>query len=275
VQSWAESQEWYERFHHKYSALDDLDIYLAELDSVREIYTEEFHIKGSVLDVGGHQGRLRAYLNDDVTIYVDVDPFLGCFQGLESQPNLLSVFPSLTETTNFLSCQAEYLPFAAASFDWVHMRSVLDHFYDPYIALREAYRVLKPGGHLMIGVSLHDEDHPVAESQQLVAPQPSLAARVSWKVREDGWSGLAKTVAARLKNVLAVSVPVQLEIAPAQVEAASEAIDPVDEDRHLYHWTYEHLIDLVKQTGFTLDKEHWQKPPYSYVIYLTARKPAQ
>lgn len=274
VDFWADSQEWYEKYHHKYGALDDLEIYLAELDSVKEIYTDEFHLQGAVLDVGGQQGRLRAYLNADVTQYVDVDPFLECFQGLESQPNLLSVFPSLKQATNFLSCQAEYLPFAADSFDWVHMRSVFDHFYDPYVALREAYRVLKPGGQVMIGVSLHEDDHETPEIEpatEAVGAReiPSLPARISWKIQRDGLGGLIKTVVTRLSRIYAVSVPVEVEPA-AQV---AEAIDPDDEDRHLFHWAYENLIDLVKQTGFTIAKEHWQKPPYSFVIYLTARKP--
>jgi SAM-dependent methyltransferase len=279
VDSWADTQQWYEKYHHKYAALDDLEIYRVELDSVKEIYTDEFQLQGSVLDVGGHQGRLRAYLNADVTQYVDVDPFLECFQGLESQSNLLSVFPSLREATNFLSCQAEYLPFAADSFDWVHMRSVLDHFYDPYVALREAYRVLKPGGHLMIGVSLHEDHHKTPETEPgadavvspegpIVQSQPSLRARVSSKIQRDGLGGLAKAVVSRLTHGQEVSVPVQVENASAE----AEPVDPVDEDRHLYHWTYENLLDLVKQTGFTLTKEHWQKPPYSFVIYLTARK---
>ena len=45
-----------DRWH---SSVDDLHTYLAEIESVKEIYTEQFAIRGRILDVGGHQGRLR------------------------------------------------------------------------------------------------------------------------------------------------------------------------------------------------------------------------
>ncbi|MEH6566084.1 MAG: class I SAM-dependent methyltransferase [Halopseudomonas sp.] len=41
---------------------------------------------------------------------------------------------------------AEYLPFADASFDWVFSRYSAHHWQDLGRALREVYRVLKPGG---------------------------------------------------------------------------------------------------------------------------------
>ena len=272
AQSWAEMQGWYEKFHAKYAALDDMNIYAAEVDAVREIYTEEFSIEGAVLDVGGHQGRLRRYLDEKVTLYVDVDPFLECFRGLESQPNLLSAFPQLKEPANFLSCQAEYLPFAANSFDWVHMRSVLDHFYDPYTALKEAYRVLKPGGSIMIGVSIEDEHEHEAhgdagagadgQEAQSAAASPSLASRVYGKVERDGILGLTKSVMRRMTGANNVSVPVE----------APPAVDPVDADNHMFHWDHDNLIDLLRATNYTVTKEHWQKPPYTFVIYVTAKK---
>ena len=44
-------------------------------------------------------------------------------------------------------------------------------------------------------------------------------------------------------------------------------------DDHMFHGTYEDLIDLInKTTGFKVTKEHWQKPPYTMCIYLSAKK---
>ena len=66
----------------------------------------------------------------------------------------MKAYPCLIEPCNFLLAQAERLPFKNNSFDWVHMRSVLDHLEDPYVALKEAYRVLEPGGSLLIGLTV-------------------------------------------------------------------------------------------------------------------------
>ena len=48
----------------------------------------------------------------------------------------------------------EHLPFTHHSVDFVRMNSVLDHLWDPYMAMREVMRVLKPGGLMFLGVSI-------------------------------------------------------------------------------------------------------------------------
>ena len=45
---------------------------------------------------------------------------------------------------------AEHLPFGDEQFDIVHMRDVIEHVNSPKAALREASRVLKTGGHLLM-----------------------------------------------------------------------------------------------------------------------------
>lgn len=144
-QVWARGQTNYETWDMDLGQQDDYYVYLAEIDSVREIYTQEFSLNGRILDVGGHHGRLRHFLPQEAE-YLSIDPFATVFDNLEHHPNLLRAYPRLHEPCNFLQALAERLPLQTSTFDYVHMRSVLDHFFDPYLALCEARRVLRVGG---------------------------------------------------------------------------------------------------------------------------------
>ncbi len=146
---WREGQRQYEKAAHAHQTLDPLED-PAERDSIRSIY-DDIPVEGDCLDVGGHQGRLRAFLDSDQR-YISCDPFVQVFQGIEDCPNLLKAYPFLLEPVNFVCCDAEFLPFRSCSFETVHMRSVIDHFLNPELALNEAYRVLKTGGNLIAGL---------------------------------------------------------------------------------------------------------------------------
>lgn len=148
--TWREGQVEYTKLHQQEIPRDAQIDYAAEIDSVRGVY-EAIPLEGRVLDVGGHQGRLRSFIRDGQG-YAGCDPFLEVFDGIERQPNLLQAFPFLKQPLNFVCCDAELLPFRSQSFQTVHMRSVIDHFLSPELALNEAYRVLEPDGKLIIGL---------------------------------------------------------------------------------------------------------------------------
>lgn len=150
---WKEGQRQYERWFASLASLDHKQDYFDEIEGVRDVYNE-IPIEGNCLDVGGHDGRLRKFLHPDQD-YIICDPFFQGLDNLDKQPNLLKAYPFLLEPVNFVCCDAEFLPFRSASFKTVHMRSVIDHFLSPELALNEAYRVLKTDGALIVGLTVH------------------------------------------------------------------------------------------------------------------------
>lgn len=93
----------------------------------------------TILEIGGGQGGLTALLYPQAQITnLDCDPAFAqapCNQAANVQ---------------FVCGDATQLPFAAESFDMVTMFDVLEHIPDDQGAIAEAWRVLKPGGTLLI-----------------------------------------------------------------------------------------------------------------------------
>jgi len=147
---WRAGQEQCEAWSTRLVEEDARQDYAAEIEGVRAVYAD-IPILGRVLDVGGHQGRLREFLRPDQE-YLSCDPYLEVFAPLDRQAKLLKAYRCLSEPCNFVAAHAEHLPLAEESFDTVHMRSVIDHFRDPAVALIEAFRVLRRGGSLIVGL---------------------------------------------------------------------------------------------------------------------------
>ena len=80
---------------------------------------------------------------------------------------------------------AEFQPFLNESFDWVHMRSMLDHVQVPDLALLEALRVLKNNGSLLIGMYVEGGKSGVIPLKQrikeMVKAGLALAGSTRWK----------------------------------------------------------------------------------------------
>jgi ubiquinone/menaquinone biosynthesis C-methylase UbiE len=142
-QQWDDGQSHYESWER--ATIED---YKKEREVDAPVY-DHIKMSGRVLDVGGSIGSIREFLPKE-TEFVSVDPFLGCVDHIPSAKK--AVYPRLAERLNFIAACAEFLPFQAQSFDWVHMRSMLDHVHSADLALMEARRVLRPTGKLVIGL---------------------------------------------------------------------------------------------------------------------------
>lgn len=140
---WDDGQSAYEGWEQ--TTVED---YKREREIDAPVY-DHIKISGRVLDVGGSIGSIRQFLPKG-TEFVSVDPFIGCTNHIP--PAKQAVYSCLGEHLNFIAACAEFLPFKSQSFDWVHMRSMLDHVHSPDLALMEARRVLTPDGKLVIGL---------------------------------------------------------------------------------------------------------------------------
>jgi len=111
------------------------------LDSVKTLFV------GSVLDVGCGMKPYQSLLGGAVDRWIGID-----FESTASGRSAANVFGSALQ-----------LPFSEAKFDAVLSTQVLEHVPRPDALLKEAGRVLKPGGHLVLTAPqtnpLHEEPH--------------------------------------------------------------------------------------------------------------------
>ncbi|NMB57371.1 class I SAM-dependent methyltransferase [Candidatus Beckwithbacteria bacterium] len=230
---WQHGQENYEYFSQKWRSQDNFDNYLSELRGVREIYEEVFKLEGEILDIGGNCGTLRYFLKKKEK-YLSVDPYLNAFENLG--PNYKKVYPCLNESCNFLTCFGEFLPFKNKSFDWIHLRSVLDHFFDPYLVMKQSYRVLKNNGKVLIGINTNAK--PVLKIDE-----------VSLNKKEQV-QAIGKFFINFLKPIATVKFAIK--------------------DHHTFSWSLDDLKILIKSTGFKIEKIHWQKsnPSCAYISLI-------
>jgi SAM-dependent methyltransferase len=99
---------------------------------------------GLVLDLGGNQGMLRQPLEERGYRYINLD-----FRHFGSgEPSLLG--------------DAHQLPFKDDALDMVVSKDTLEHFIQPWAAVKEVHRVLKTGGQFVIWVPwmhpFHEDD---------------------------------------------------------------------------------------------------------------------
>jgi SAM-dependent methyltransferase len=104
-----------------------------------EVGRHAHRLRGKVLDVGSGRSRRYERLFTNATAYLtlDVDP--------AGKPDLVG--------------SAEAIPLPDASVDGVLCTQVLEHVPHPWVAVREMYRVLRPGGCLLLTAPQTNELH--------------------------------------------------------------------------------------------------------------------
>lgn len=118
------------------------------VDLIAKFYQEmiPLYCKGKLLDLGCGNVPLYAFYQNYITDSICVD-----------WENSLHVNPYL----DFHADLNQPLPLESNAFDTVILSDVLEHLRKPEQLLKEIFRVLKPGGHLLVNVpfyySIHEE----------------------------------------------------------------------------------------------------------------------
>lgn len=108
-------------------------------DAGRLIELADLPVDGFLLDAGGGTGRVSKVLAEKVSSVVVADLSSRMLQEA-AQKNGLSTTCTKTET----------LPFSDASFERIIMVDALHHVYDQRSTILELWRVVKPGGRIVI-----------------------------------------------------------------------------------------------------------------------------
>lgn len=118
--------------------------------SLRRYFIDEFYIRNIgvfnqgaiILDMGGKKKNKRGYFDIENYLisvkYANID--------VSAEPDFL--------------CDVTNIPVPDTTFDGVVCSEILEHVFDPMTVLEEAFRVLKPGGILLICVPFIKRIHP-------------------------------------------------------------------------------------------------------------------
>ena len=111
---------------------------------------------GSVLDIGSGDGVLAELMSQQCEHYTLAD---NNAKAIEAAKNRLKA----SKNISFATCDMHQLPFESNQFDCVMLLHVLTYSDQPQQAVKEALRVLKPGGQLLISTLFKHKHQEVKE----------------------------------------------------------------------------------------------------------------
>jgi ubiquinone/menaquinone biosynthesis C-methylase UbiE len=115
------------------------DHFIKPKDPVKLRSLLKLPVSGNLLDVGGGTGRISIMLRDSVTRIVIADSSIGMLAQARNKNSFIIV-----------CTDSEGLPFEDGSFERVIMVDAFHHVYDYKSTVEELWRVVKPGGRIVI-----------------------------------------------------------------------------------------------------------------------------
>lgn len=173
ARSWAEKQEMFIRWTRDQAMFNEADVRL-NYEICARYFRRYGPLRGGVLDIGGGWGLFREWWNGE-GCFVVYDPGVERFT-LTPPPVTRRFFQEgLSRPALFVEGFGEHLPYVEGSYDTVLIAAALDHCADPAQVLKEAARVLRPGGMLLLIQGFESEPGtPAAQAVRL----PARLARV-------------------------------------------------------------------------------------------------
>src|SRR6267143_2268613 len=133
---------------------------------LQRFFSSRLPLRGCVLDIGGGWGLFREWWDTDnpADRFVVHDPGRERFTA-EPHRSLKQYFrEGLAKPCWFVEGFGEQLPYQSQRYDTVLIAAALDHCADPGLVLKEAARVLKMGGSLLIIDGC--EESPIAQPRK-------------------------------------------------------------------------------------------------------------
>jgi len=190
------------------------------------------HVKGkTIVDVGAGTGQSQCsfFRYPEENTYFLVDPNVRLLHD-----QFLRIYPQLLETKmNHILSHAEKMPFKDNSVDIVMSLASIDHFADYKAFIKEAHRILKKDGKLLIFSHL---DVP-------------LSGRIVTKLK-----------------TLKVSIPVLLEVIARKLYQISKRVSVDDHTLHFHD--SKPMEEAMIKSGFVIDK----KEAFMRYFYLLGKK---
>jgi SAM-dependent methyltransferase len=139
--------------------------YREKMRAIHRIAPEK--VMGPILEVGGGRGGLTSLLYPN-----------GAVVNIDLDRELATAAPNQQPTLRFVCGDASKLPFPDASFGVVTMFDLLEHVPDHKAASREALRVLKPGGFVLVSTPSEHWRYPYHRAlSRFCPPETDIIAR--------------------------------------------------------------------------------------------------
>lgn len=195
-------------------------------------------LTGVVLDVGCGPQSYPSYATGFEGLLVGIDLLRGTTQ----------------RNFSFVQGVGEYLPFPDSTFDRVLFATSLDHMLVPQLALREAHRVVRPGGRVVVWMGVADP------------PEASLPQRIAIGLRLLGsgqWREFVVRLRATTRRRSGHEGPAGA-LDPLGLETPAGAVDPF----HVSQPPPERVIADLEAAGLEVDR---QQRPTVYQCWISAK----